>query len=172
MFAQVINGIIIQLIAAGSEFTYEDVTYPSNWIQLATPEELTQLGIVDVVYGAALSDQYYWVSADAPVYNEQTNQVDINFTCTPKELSSVQSTATRQLNSKAYSTLLPSDWMVVQQIENGTQVPAEWNAWRQSVRNTTKIAVDAVAAATTVDEVQTAVNNCVFLPDPNAPTQE
>jgi len=172
MFAQVINGIIIQLIAAGSEFTYEDVTYPSNWIQLATPEEKAQLGIVDVVYGTALNDQYYWVSADAPVYNEQTNQVDINFTCTAKDLPGVQSTATSQVNSQAYSTLLPSDWMVVQQIENGTQVPAEWNAWRQSVRNTTKTAVDAIAAATNVDQVALAVDNCKFLPDPNAPTQE
>ena len=172
MFAQVINGIIIQLIAAGSEFTYDGVTYPANWITLATPEELAQLGIVDVVYGSAPSDQYYWVSQDAPVYNEQTNQVDINFTATPKDLASVQSTALNQVNSNAYSTLLPSDWMVVQQIENGTPVPADWGTWRQSVRNTTKTAVDAINAATNVDEVQTAVNNCVFLPDPNNPNQE
>ena len=38
------------------------------------------------------------------------------------------------INSSAYSILLPSDWAVVRQYETGVEVPADWNTWRQTIR--------------------------------------
>lgn len=39
------------------------------------------------------------------------------------------------INASAYSLLLPSDWAVVRQYETGTVVPADWNTWRQQIRD-------------------------------------
>ena len=39
MFAIVQNGNIQQLIPDGSQFTLDGVEYPSNWVNLSTPEE-------------------------------------------------------------------------------------------------------------------------------------
>jgi hypothetical protein len=168
MFAQVINGIIIQLIQPGVQWTYQDVTYPGNWIQLAGPGELADLGIVDVVYGQRPNDTYYWVTQLDPVYNAGTNQVDINFTGTPKDLFTVQSSSVTSVKNQAYSILLPSDWMVVRKTEDGTPIEPVWNTWRQTIRNEAASAVAAITAATTVDQVA-AVFPVAWTPDPDTP---
>jgi hypothetical protein len=34
----------------------------------------------------------------------------------------------------AYTMLLPSDWMAVRKTETGTEIPADWVAYRAAVR--------------------------------------
>lgn len=168
MFAIVQNGIIIMLVPAGTPFTLNGVEYPANWCNLSTPEEKAAIGMVDVVYGTQANDQYYWVSQDAPVYNAQTNQVDINFTAIPKDLTGVKTNAINQINSTAYSILLPTDWMVVKAVETSTTVSPAWNSWRQSIRTTASSAVSSVAGATNVDEVAAVMSNINW---PKSPDQ-
>ena len=167
MFAIVQNGQVMLLVQAGTSFKWDGVQYPSNWCNLSTPEEKAAIGMVDVVYGTQPNQTYYWVSEDAPVYNAQTNQVDINFTTTPKDLTSVKTNAINQINATAYSLLFPTDWMVVKATETSTSVPPAWNSWRQSVRNTATTAVNSVEGATDVDAVANAVSSIVWPKDPD-----
>lgn len=167
MFAIVQNGQVMLLVQAGTPFEWDGVQYPSNWCNLSTPEEKAAIGMVDVVYGTQPNQTYYWVSEDAPVYNAQTNQVDINFTATPKDLTSVKTNAINQINATAYSLLFPTDWMVVKATETSTSVPPAWNSWRQSVRNTATTAVNSVEGATDVDAVANAVSSIVWPKDPD-----
>ena len=120
MFAIVQNGQVMLLVQAGTPFEWDGIFYPANWCNLSTPEEKAAIGMVDVVYGTQPNQTYYWVSEDAPVYNAQTNQVDINFTATPKDLTSVKTNAINQINATAYSLLFPTDWMVVKRSEEHT----------------------------------------------------
>ena len=168
MFAIVQNGQIMLLVTAGVPFEWDGVQYPANWCNSSTPEEKAAIGMADVVYGSQPSDTYYWVSADAPVYNATTNQVDINFTSTPKDLTSVKTNAINQINSTAYSLLLPTDWMVVKAVETSTTVAPAWNSWRQSVRNTATTAVNAVEGATDVDGVAAVMSSIAW---PKSPDQ-
>lgn len=168
MFAIVQDGIIVMLIPAGTPFTLNGVEYPANWCNLSTPEEKAAIGMVDVVCGTQANDQYYWVSQDAPVYNAQTNQVDINFTAIPKDLTGVKTNAINQINSTAYSILLPTDWMVVKAVETSTTVSPAWNSWRQSIRTTASSAVSSVEGATNVDEVAAVMSNINW---PKSPDQ-
>jgi hypothetical protein len=170
MFAQVINGIIIQLIQTGVAWSWDGVEYPGNYIQLATQEDLNALGICDVTYAPMPNDQYYWVSENAPVYNAQYNVVDITYTATPKDLVTVQSSSVNTVNQQAYSILLPTDWMVVRKVEDGTPVPPDWNTWRQTIRNEAANATATITAATNVDEVA-AVFPIAWTPDPDQPVQ-
>jgi hypothetical protein len=124
--------------------------------------------MVDVVYGTQANDQYYWVSEDAPVYNSETNQVDINYTNTPKDLTGVKTSSIQQINSTAYSILLPTDWMVVKAVETSTTVPADWNTWRESIRTTAADTTTAIDSAADVDAVETIMQNIVW---PLAPDQ-
>jgi hypothetical protein len=167
MFAIVQNEVIMLLVQPGVAFEWDGVFYPANWTNLSTPEDKAAIGMVDVVYGQQANDQYYWVSENAPVYNATTNQVDISYTNTPKDLTSVKTSAISQINSTAYSLLLPTDWMVVKAIETSTTVPAAWNTWRQSVRTTATSTVTSIEGAADVDAVATIIQNIVWLKDPD-----
>jgi len=168
MFAIVQNGIIMLLVQPGVPFEWDGNFYPANWCNVSTPEEKASIGMVDVVYGTQANDQYYWVSEDAPVYNAETNQVDINYTNTPKDLTGVKTSSVQQINSTAYSILLPTDWMVVKAVETSTTVPADWNTWRESIRTTAATATTAIDSAADVDAVETIMQNIVW---PLAPDQ-
>jgi hypothetical protein len=167
MFAIVQDGIIMLLVQAGTAFTWNGVEYPANWCNLSSPEDKAAIGMVDVVYGTQANDQYYWVTQQDPVYNAQTNQVDINFTSTPKDLTSVKGSSINQINSTAYSILLPTDWMVVKAVETSTPISPVWNSWRQSIRTTAASAVSGVEGATNVDEVATVMSNINWPKDPD-----
>ena len=167
MFALVQNGIIEFLIQAGVPFSWNGVDYPGNWIQLSTPEERASIGICDVIYGSQPSDQYYWITQEAPVYNAQTNQVEINFTSTPKNLTDVKANAFNQVNQTAYSILFPTDWMVVKSVETSTPINPDWNTWRASIRATADSTRTAVTAAADVNAVQQIMSSIVWAKSPS-----
>ena len=168
MFAIVQNGIIQLLIPAGSQFTWNGIDYPPNWVNLSSPEEKTAIGMVDVVYGQPANDQYYWVQQNDPVYNSQTNQVYITFTNTPKDLTSVKTNAFNTINNIAYSILFPSDWMVVKGIETSTPVNSDWNSWRATIRATADATRTAVTGAADVDAVAGIMANINWAKSPSA----
>ena len=153
-----------QYIYAGNQFTIDGVEYPANWLNLSTAEEKAAIGLEEVIAtNSPANDQYYWVSTEL-------NEATLTYVNTPKDLDTVKSNSIAQINQTAYSMLLPSDWMVVKSVETGTQVPAEWNTWRQSIRTTADTSRTAVAEATDVDEVQTIMGSITWPADPNQPT--
>lgn len=168
MFAIVQDGIIMLLVQAGTAFTWNGVEYPANWCNLSSPADKAAIGMVDVVYGTMPNDQYYWVTQQEPVYNAQTNQVDIGYTATAKDLTSVKGNAISQINNTAYTILFPTDWMVVKAVETSTPISPAWNSWRQSIRTTATSAVNGVEGATNVDEVAAVVSNINW---PKSPDQ-
>jgi hypothetical protein len=166
MFAIISNGAIAMLVQAGTAFEWDGVQYPANWTNLSTPEDKAAIGMVDVVYGQYPNDQYYWISQDAPVYNAQTNQVDINYTATPKDLFTLQNNQVTATNQAAWTILEPSDWMVVKGIETKSAVPENWNTWRAGIRAQAQHQVSLITACTTVDELA-ALPQVQWAPDPN-----
>ena len=171
MFAIISNGAIAMFVAPGTPFEWDGVQYPANWCNLSTPEEKAAIGMVDVVYGAYPNDQYYWVSQDAPVY--QNGVVEINYTATPKDLTELKASQVSATNAAAYSILLPSDWMVVKAVETSGTVAPDWNTWRQEIRTQAATQVAAIEACTTVDELA-ALPSVEWAHDPNyvPPVQE
>ena len=151
MFAIISNGVIALLVPAGTAFEWESIQYPANWCNLSSPEEKAAIGMVDVVYGQYPNDQYYWVSQDAPII--VGDQVQINYTATPKDLAQCQTNAVNATNAAAYSILLPTDWMVVKATETGGTVAPAWNTWRQTIRTQASDYVAVISACTTVAQL-------------------
>ena len=152
-------------IQEGQAFTVDGNQYPANYLNLSTPEEKAAIGLEEVIAtNSPASDQYYWVSSTL-------DKATLTYTNTPKDLAQVKTNAVSQINSTAYSLLLPSDWMVVKSVETSTPINPDWNTWRATIRTEAANAITAINAATDVDGVASAVNVNWSL-DPNAPKKE
>lgn len=123
MFYCTITG---QYIQEGTAFEINGIQYPSNWLNLSTPEDKSNLGLEEVVTtNARGDDKYYWVS-------ESLVGAELTYINTPKQLHTdangtvgLVSTCTEQVNSTAYSMLLPTDWMVIRKVERGVDIPED-----------------------------------------------
>ena len=150
-----------QYINEGTQFEIDGVTYPPQWLNQSTPEQKAELGLEEVVAtNQPYNPVYYWTG-------EVLDKATLTYTGTPKDLTEVKTNAIAQVNSTAYSLLFPTDWMVVKAMETSTQMPADWNAWRASVRTTAADTVTAINAATDVDAVANVMANIVWANDPN-----
>ena len=151
-----------QYIQEGQAFTIGDVQYPSNFLNLSTPEEKAEIGLEEVVAtNSPKSDVYYWVSSTL-------DKATLTYTNTPKDLTSVKSNALSTVNNTAYSLLFPSDWMVVKAVETSTPINPDWNTYRASVRSTADQTRTAVTAAQDVDAVATIMDAIAW---PKSPSQ-
>ncbi len=140
-----------QYIQDGAPFTVNGTSYPAGWLNAASAEEKAAVGLVEVtIVGQREDDRFYWVS-ESLADGVQT------YTNTPKELDLLKTQWVKQINQTAYSLLLPSDWMIVKALETSSAVPAEWTAYRASVRTTAATAVAAINAVTDVAALQAAV---------------
>ena len=165
MFAIVQNNTIVQLVPEGTAFTLDEVQYPANWCNLSTPEEKTAIGMVDVIYGQAPSDIYYWVTQEAPALVD--GQVVVTYTSTPKDLDATKANCKSQINATAYSLLLPNDWMVVKATETSTPIAPAWNTWRQSIRTTAAGYTTAITDAADMPALEAVMGSITWPHDPD-----
>lgn len=141
-------------------FVIDGTGYPADWLNHASQQDKDTLGLVEVTYqGSREDDRFYWVT-------ESRNGAVISFTNTPKDLDALKTQWKAQINQNAYSMLLHSDWMVVKAVETSTTVPADWTAYRASVRTAAAGAVAAIDAAADVPALQAAVQ-VTWPNDPN-----
>lgn len=150
-----------QYITEGTAFTLGDVQYPANFLNLSSAEEKTNIGLVEViVVGSPQNEQFYWVSTTL----EEGVMTYVN---TPKDLATVQESAVANVNTKAYTLLFPSDWMIVKAGETGEPVAQNWKDYRSAVRTTANLARTGIAACITVDELVAFVSGIQWPHDPN-----
>ena len=148
-------------IQEGQQFELNGITYPPQWLNQSTPEQKAAIGLEEVVAtNSPANDQYYWVS-------QTLDGATLTYVNTPKNLADVQKQTITQVNSTAYSLLLPTDWMASKAFETSTPIPTEWATWRASIRTTAADTVTAINAATDVDGVETVMANIVWSNDPN-----
>jgi len=151
-----------QYIQEGNAFTIDGVQYPQNWLNLSTPEQKAEIGLEEVIAtNSPANDQYYWVSTEL-------NQATLTYVNTPKDLTTVKENAIQQTLATAYSTLLPSDWMVVKAFETSTKVNADWNTWRANIRACADNARTLITQAPDVEAVAGIMNAVIW---PKSPAQ-
>ena len=164
MFAIIKDNAFEKFLPEGIAFKIGNTVYAQDWLNLSTPAEKAALGIVDVVYGQRPDDKYYWVTELPPVY--ANGVVTVDYTSTPKDLFTLQNQAVTDTQQQAYSILLPSDWRVVKSYETQSDVPAEWNTWRQEIRSQCAAQIVMITACKDVAELA-ALPSVVWAHDPN-----
>ena len=143
-------------IAPGTAFSHNDTQYPANWLNISTPEEKTELGIIEIEEQQRPDDQYYWV----------TDNNDGTYTATPKDLDQLKATAIAQINAQANSLLSPTDYMTTKSIETGVDMDPVWKVWRQQIRIEAADAKTLINSSETVDELISA-SQVNWSKDPN-----
>ena len=92
-------------IRPNTAFTLGDIQYPANWLTLATAEDISLAGLVEVTtVGERADDRYFWVT-------ESLTDGVITITNTPKDASAIalieSGIAQAEINQIEEQSLLP-----------------------------------------------------------------
>ena len=146
-------------LSPDSPFSHNGIQYPANWLRLSTLEEKEAIGITEVPDPPYYDQRFYWG------YDADGNLI-------PKDHTELVTLWSNQTRTIAGTILLPSDWLVVRQADNGTAVPVEWKDWRETIRLETGTKIAAIEATTTTDELAAYIagpDYPVWSPDPDQP---
>jgi hypothetical protein len=102
-------------LALDVPFVHNEISYPANWLRLATPEERAAIGITEVDDAASYDDRFYW-----GVRN-------------PKDLTALKSNWSAQIKDATNKLLAETDWMVIRKAERDVAIPANTVAYRAAV---------------------------------------
>jgi len=116
-------------------FEHDGISYPANWLRLASPEERAAIGITEVPDPAPYDQRFYWGPG------------------LPKDHTQLMDIWVLQTRHTANTLLAPSDWLVVREMDNGTSVPEPWALWRETIRAATSTKCDAIRATVDTDEL-------------------
>lgn len=134
-------------------FTHAGIQYPANWLRLSTAKERKAIGITEEPDPAPYDQRFYWQPG------------------VPKDHGQLVEQWTAQTRTTAGTILAPTDWMVVRQIDNGTEVPADYKTYREAVRTACNEKVAAVTATTDTDELAAYITGADYPVWPRDPSQ-
>ncbi len=124
-------------ISPDTAFTAGDISYPANWIRLASPEERAAIGITEVADPVRADDRFYW---DGDINN-------------PKDIDGLKTMLIAQVKATAGSLLAATDWKVVRAAEGVKAVDAETLTERAAIRTASDTNEAAITACTSVTQL-------------------
>ncbi len=115
--------------------------YPANWLRLASPEERAAIGITEVPDPVPYDQRFYW----GPEL--------------PKDHGQLVEQWVQQTRTTANTLLVPTDWQVIREADNGKLMSAETKADRQFIREAAGSKIEAINATTTTAELASYVTS-------------
>ena len=128
MWALIVDGSINKIFKVPEAFKHPTtgIQYPKNWLTLATAQEKTDVGFIEVTFSGSHKDpEYYDNSESSPVYNASAGTVVITYSSTAKNLADLKKNKKEQASANAYSSLQSTDWYVVRKEEVSTAIPSQ-----------------------------------------------
>jgi hypothetical protein len=122
------------------------IQYPANWLRNASPAERIAIGITEVPDPPYYDQRFYWGPG------------------LPKDHGQLVDQWTAQTRTTAGTLLAPTDWMVIRQSDNGTEMPASVKELREEIRLATGAKNAAITATTDTDEL------AAYITGPDYPT--
>lgn len=160
-------------LALDVPFTHNEISYPANWLRLASPEERAAIGITEVADAESYDDRFYWGVGNpkllndreesdeqgnplfVQVYDEATeSMVDTSERLVTKGLKSQWSAQIKDTTNKL---LASTDWMVIRKVERDVAIPAETVTYRAAVLAECDRLLAAIAGAADVDALAAVV---------------
>ena len=121
-------------------FTHEGIQYPANWLRLATPEEREAIGITEVPDPPTWDQRFAWG------YSEDGQLIWKDHTQLVEQWVS-------QTRITAGTLLVPTDWVIIREADNGKPADPALKQWRQDIRLATGQKNAAIAATTDTAEL-------------------
>jgi hypothetical protein len=135
-----------KLVSDDKAFTWNNIQYPSNWIKLSTQVERDAIGLEGPLPEPPSYDQqFYWG------YNDEGKLI-------PKDHADLVALYCKYCRMNANALLRETDWMVLRQADNGTEVPLEVKTQRQLIRKKCDEKILAIEATTNTDELAAYIN--------------
>jgi len=122
------------------------IQYPANWLRNASPAERIAIGITEVPDPPYYDQRFYWGPG------------------LPKDHGQLVEQWVTQTRTTAGTLLAPTDWMVIRQSDNGTEMPASVKELREEIRLATGAKNAAITATTDTDEL------AAYITGPDYPT--
>jgi len=167
-------------LLVGRAFTHEGVQYPANWLQLATSEEKTALGITWEADPVRADDRFYWngdinnpkIIDDREEVDEDGNPLyvkvlDNSDPDNPIMVDSEERLVTKGLKSNwtetikntAGSLLASTDWYITRKSEKDVAIPADVVTKRDAIRTECDRLETAIAACEDVEALIAVINS-------------
>jgi hypothetical protein len=159
-------------ISPDTAFTHEGISYPNNWIRLASPAERAAIGITEVAdEDMSFDNRYYWSKGNPkaledreesdeqgnPLYvkvlgevNGERVMVDTTERLVTKGLKSVM---IAQVKHTAGLMLAQSDWYVTRKVERDVAIPADVVAKRAAIVAESERLEAAIAVVSSVESL-------------------
>ena len=161
-------------LALDVPFTHNEISYPANWLRLASPEERAAIGITEVAdEQVSYDDRFYWGPNNpkllndreesdeqgnplyVKVYDEATkSMVDTSERLVTKGLKSQWAAQIKDTTNKL---LAATDWMVIRKAERDVAIPAATVTYRAGVLAECDRLLAAIAGAADVAALATVV---------------
>lgn len=136
-------------LSPDAPFSHNGVNYPSNWLRLTTLEQKEAIGIQEIPDPPTWDQRFYWG------YDQEGHLI-------PKDHTQLVTEWTNQTKITANALLLPTDWLIVREADNGTVCPADTKSWRQLIRTSCETKIFNIAATTTTDELATYITGTEY----------
>jgi hypothetical protein len=144
---------------------------PDSLLSL-TADQKQDLGIYDVAYATRGDDRFYSITENAPTFDSVEKIVKVTYTSTAKDLNDTGSEEfpvlglknqwINQFKDTANKLLSETDWMLVRKIERDVAIPAATVTYRAGVVTEVNRLETAITAATTIEQLITAVQSASF----------
>jgi hypothetical protein len=134
-------------------FEHNQISYPANWLRLASPEEREAIGITEVPDPAPYDQRFYW----GPEL--------------PKDHAQLVEQWTQQTRHTANTLLQPTDWIIIREADNGAPADPLIKTWREDIRLATGAKIDAIAATADTAELAAYITGADYPAWPADPSQ-
>jgi hypothetical protein len=108
-------------LALDTPFEANGTLYPANWLRLASPAEREAVGITEQPDPPSYDQRFYWGYTTSG-------------TLIPKDHDQLVVTWVDTTRTTANTILVPTDWTVIREADNGTAMPSGLKEWRQEIR--------------------------------------
>lgn len=102
-------------------FSLSGISYPANWLRLASPDQRAAIGITEVPDPPTYDERFYWG------YDADGNLI-------PKDHGQLVEQWTQQTRTTANSLLSPTDWIIIREADNGKTADPVLRTWREEIR--------------------------------------
>ena len=136
-------------LALDTAFTHNEISYPANWLRLASPEERAAIGITEESDAPSYDDRFFW-GVDNP---KQLEDIKV----TPEEgepytQKGLKSNWSAQIKDTTNKLLSATDWMVVRKVERDIAIPESTVIYRAAVLAECDRMLAAISASETMQQ--------------------
>lgn len=162
-------------LSPDTAFTHNEISYPANWLRLASPEERAAIGITEVADAASYDDRFYWGVDNPKLLNDREESDEQGNPLYVKVLGEVngepamvdsserlvtkglKSTWSAQIKDTTNKLLAATDWMVIRKAERDVAIPAATVTYRAAILTECDRLLAAIAGASDVAALATVV---------------